>query len=447
MTDGLLFGAIADDYTGASDLASMLREGGVGTLLVFGDDSAALPLQVPPDIQAIVVALKSRSIPAAEAVRQSRAVLEGLRGLGVRQVHFKYCSTFDSTADGNIGPVTDALLESMETPFTVAVPALPVNGRTQYLGHLFVGDVLVSESHMRHHPVTPMTDANLVRHLQRQTQRAVGLVAHPVVRGGAEAVRKEMLRLQAEGVAVALVDAVSDADLEIIAEGVVDLPLTTGGSGLGISLPRVWRRRGWLPASGGPETRERSQETGGVAILAGSCSAVTLRQLETLRKCAGEGIHLDVRRLLEDGWEDEASRIAEIVVEGVRQRRWAHLYSSAGAEERAKLLNEADERGVSPDELRGRIEATTGRVARALVADGSVRALVIAGGETTGAVAEALELKALEVGDALDPGVPVLRTLGEPSISLVFKSGNFGSDDFFVKALRYFGIDAVGGTA
>jgi uncharacterized protein YgbK (DUF1537 family) len=240
----MLLGCIADDFTGATDLASMLVRSGMTTVQTIG--IPARPLDEAPD--AVVVALKSRTIPAPEAIAQSLAALRWLQAQGARQIYFKYCSTFDSTDAGNIGPVADALLDALGATFTIACPAFPTNKRTIYLGHLFVGDVLLSDSPMRDHPLTPMRDANLVRVLARQTRRGVGLVSHPMVAQGGEAIRSAFAKLQGEGVAHAVVDAIDDDDLMAIGAACRDLALVTAGSGVALGLPQNFRAAGLLPA-------------------------------------------------------------------------------------------------------------------------------------------------------------------------------------------------------
>ncbi|MBI4877741.1 MAG: hypothetical protein HY822_24180, partial [Acidobacteria bacterium] len=296
MSDACLFAAIADDYTGGADLAGMLFEQGVRTAQVFGLQSEEFFRGLGGRCHAVVLCLKSRSIPARAACRLSLEAYERLRILEPGQVQFKYCSTFDSTPEGNIGPVCEALLERMGQDFTVAVPSLPVNGRTQYLGRLFVGGQLLSETHMRHHPVNPMTDSNLVRHLQTQMRSRAGLVALDAVRAGPEAVKAEIARLRAAGVAVALVDCVSDEDLGVIARAVAGLPLVTGSSGLGMKLPAVWREQGrWQPA---PVRLPRLPVSSpGVLVLSGSCSAATLGQLEALRATGCPFFPMNIERL------------------------------------------------------------------------------------------------------------------------------------------------------
>jgi 3-dehydrotetronate 4-kinase len=280
----MLLGAIADDYTGGSDLAGMLAERGVRTLMHFGVPTAP-PLGL---YDAAVVCLKSRSIAADGARAMSAAALEWLRSAGARQIQFKYCSTFDSTAAGNIGPVLDELLDNMGVSLVVAVPALPVNGRTQYLGHLFVNGVPLAESAMRHHPLNPMTDSNLVRHLAAQTKSNVGLIPLPVVLEGAGAIGQRAAKLASEGIRMALVDAVTESNLASIAEAIHDAPLISGGSGIAAHLPAYWRLEAPLKA---PAPLDNGMP--GVLMLAGSCSSATLDQLARYQEVWGPAIRFD----------------------------------------------------------------------------------------------------------------------------------------------------------
>ncbi|MBL8295017.1 MAG: four-carbon acid sugar kinase family protein, partial [Bryobacterales bacterium] len=302
----------------------------------------------------------------------------------------------------------DELLNALDASYTVAVPALPVNGRTQYLGHLFVNGVLLNESPMRHHPLNPMTDANLVRWLQRQTSRRVGLVALPDVQRGRFAV--------APGVEIALVDAVTDADLVSIAEAVCDLPLITGGSGLAMRLPGVWRSRGLLAASA--EATPHAPARPGTLILAGSCSAATLDQLRAWEESGYEALSMNVADL----GPRELARLEQEARAGVERNGVALIRSSAPPEERVPGAAEAVEQAFA--ELAKRLAP-------------AVDKLIVAGGETAGAVVDALQLRAVELTAILDPGVPALRSVDEPHLHLALKSGNFGSRDFFSKALHH----------
>jgi uncharacterized protein YgbK (DUF1537 family) len=418
-----LFGAIADDYTGGSDLAGRLRERGVRTVQLFGIPSAEDVEAIAGRYEAVVLCLKSRSIDPADARAQSLSALTVLRDFGARQIHFKYCSTFDSTVCGNIGPVTDALLGALSTTFTIAVPALPGNGRTQYLGYLFVGGELLSESPLRHHPLNPMTDSNLVRHLQAQTRRRVGLIELQTVARGPEAIRVRIDTLRSDGIEIALVDAISDFDLEQIAEAVLDLPLITGGSGLGMALPRLWRNQGLLPAH---DVETPAQPgPGGTLILSGSCSAATLRQLSVLEEAGYQSIAMDTQTVVEDP-DAEAQRLSQASADALASVGIAIVRSSAPVAARA-----------AGEETSHAIEQSFGALAKRLIESNVITRLIVAGGETSGAVVNALGIRAVEVTGTIDPGVPGLRTLSGRPLWLALKSGNFGAPDFFQKTMCY----------
>ncbi len=292
----ILLGAIADDFTGATDLCSMLVRNGMRTVQLIGVPEPGLAV---PDADAVVVALKSRTAPVAEAVAQSLAAQRWLAGQGARQYLFKYCSTFDSTAEGNIGPVADALLDALGTGFTVVCPAFPETGRTIFKGHLFVGDLLLSDTHMRTHPLTPMTDASLVRVLQAQTSRKVGLVSFDVVRLGPDAIRARFAELQAAGCAYAVTDAIEDEDLRRLGTACRDLALITGGSGIAMGLPENFRRTGLLTSGEAADTLPAV--AGGEVVLAGSCSAATLGQIAAMAALR-PALRIDPVRLAE-GWD------------------------------------------------------------------------------------------------------------------------------------------------
>jgi 3-dehydrotetronate 4-kinase len=430
----LIFGAIADDYTGGSDLAGMLSERGVRTVQVLGPqpDSFVAGLE---GYEALVVSLKSRSLPAPEACALSLQALRQLQQLGARQIQFKYCSTFDSTAGGNIGPVTQALMAALGIDFTVAVPALPVNGRTQYLGHLFVASQLLSESSMRYHPLTPMTDSNLVRHLQSQTSKRVGLLSYPVVKAGAESVQAEIAQLKAVKISIALVDAICDEDLETIAEAIAEFPFITGGSGVAGKLPSAWARRGWFQPQ--PQS-QRGEEVSAapVLILSGSCSAATLEQLRHLQEAGCPILPLPALSLLTQGSGSVVEHLARVAQETLGREGWVAISSSAPPTEREALLRGAQECGCPPARLAAQIEDALGIIAHCMVDDKLVRRMIVAGGETSGAVMQALKIQALEIGEIIDPGIPSLKSVGGRPLTLALKSGNFGSPQFFVKAVE-----------
>jgi uncharacterized protein YgbK (DUF1537 family) len=416
----VLLGCIADDFTGATDLANTLTRQGMATVVLLGvpgEETAA------PDAEAIVVALKSRSNPAREAVAMSLAALRWLRRAGARQFYFKYCSTFDSTDAGNIGPVAEALLEALDADFTIACPAFPTNQRTIYRGYLFVGDVLLSESGMRDHPLTPMTDPSLVRVLQRQAKSRVGLIPLSDVAAGADAVRSAVGRLRAEGVRLAISDALTDEHLVTIGTACEGLKLLTGGSGLALGLPENFRRAGLI---GTRPARAWPKFNGAAAVLSGSCSEATRRQVAQMReRCPA--LALDPASLRGEG------RAVENALAWARGRLGEEpvLIFSTDTPEGVKRAQHE----LGRERAGHLIEQAMGRMAHGLVAMG-VRRLVVAGGETSGAVVTALGISGLRVGEEIDPGVPWTASLSDPPLALALKSGNFGADDFFVRAFE-----------
>lgn len=429
----LKLGCIADDYTGASDLANTLTRAGLRTVQTIGVPAADTRIEA----DALVVALKSRTIDSADAVQQSLAALEWLRAQGCRQFFFKYCSTFDSTDKGNIGPVTDALLDALSpigggTPFTIACPAFPENGRTIYRGHLFVGDVLLNESGMEHHPLTPMTDANLVRVLQRQTRSKVGLVRYDAVAKGAEAVRASIDTLRHDGVRMAIADAVSDADLYTLGEACADLPLITGGSGVALGLPANFRRAGLLDDAA--DAGELPRIEGASAVLAGSASKATNAQVAAWRE-SRPAFRIDP--LAAARGEPVVEQALEFAREHMKTTQPVLIYATASPDE---VKSTQRELGVA--EAGELVERTLAAVARGLHQMG-VRKFVVAGGETSGAVVQALDVRMLRIGKQIDPGVPATATIGDEPLALALKSGNFGAVDFFAKALRHLDGDAA----
>jgi uncharacterized protein YgbK (DUF1537 family) len=416
MSDGPGLGCLADDYTGATDVAAALRRAGLTTVLLFGipDDDLVLP-----PCQAVVVALKTRSVPAPDAVAQSRHVAGWLRDRGVRTVYFKYCSTFDSTDEGNIGPVTDALLDAAGADVTVLCPTTPEHGRTVYQGHLFVGCTLLSESPLAHHPLNPMTDPDLVRVLGRQTPHRVGLVPLEVVRSGSAAVRAAFQAHRADGVRHVVVDATGDEDLGVVAEAAADLPVLTGAAGLAGALGALIRPGG----AAADDDLRASLPPGPAVVLAGSCSAATLEQVARARAVMPShrldpAAVPDGDRLLAGAtsWLDQHMGNGPVLV-----------YASAGPEERAAATAAMGPRTAEV------LETTLGALARAAVERGA-RRVVVAGGETSGAVVRALGVRAVDVWGEEDTGVPWCVTTDEPAVSLLLKSGNFGRPDLLVRA-------------
>jgi uncharacterized protein YgbK (DUF1537 family) len=421
----ILLGCIADDYTGATDLANTLVRQGMRTVQFFGPPGPGVTV---PETDAVVIALKSRTNPAHEAVEQSLAALNWLQGAGAAQYFFKYCSTFDSTAKGNIGPVADALMDALDTDFTIACPAFPENGRTICYGYLFVGEQLLSESGMRNHPLTPMTDPSLVRVLAAQTSRPVGLVNHLAVKAGAARIADEFAALRAKGVHHAIVDALSDADLLTIGEACADMKLVTGGSGIALGLPENFRRAGRLTTVGLAD--QLPQVPGPGAVLSGSCSEATLAQVDAMR-ASRPSFQIDPLSLASGA--DQAGEALAWALEHVHDGPPLIYASAAAADVRAAQF-------VLGREAAGAlVEEAMAQIAKGLVANG-VRRLVVAGGETSGAVVQALGIDGIRIGPQIDPGVPWTTTLrqaelDQPELALALKSGNFGAEDFFLKAL------------
>ncbi|MFM0156973.1 four-carbon acid sugar kinase family protein [Paraburkholderia sediminicola] len=422
-----LLGCIADDFTGATDLANMLVRGGMRTVQTIGVPASNDVVEA----DALVVALKSRTIPAADAVAQSLAALDWLRAQGCRQFFFKYCSTFDSTDAGNIGPVTDALLDALSADagaraFTIACPAFPENGRTIYRGYLFVGDTLLNESGMENHPLTPMRDANLVRVLQRQTRSKVGLVRYDAVAKGVSAVRESFDALRGDGVRMAIADAVSDADLYVLGEACADLTLITGGSGVALGLPGNFRRAGLL-ADGGDAT-QLPRAAGLSAVLAGSASKATNAQVAAWRE-ARPAFRIDpLAAARGDPVVEHALAFAQQYLD---KGEPVLIYATATPDEVKAVQHE-----LGVNEAGHLVESTLASIARGLRERG-VRKFVVAGGETSGAVVRALDVRTLRIGAQIDPGVPATATTDAEPLALALKSGNFGAIDFFEKALRH----------
>lgn len=415
----LLLGCIADDFTGATDLANNLVRTGMRVVQTIGVPVAPLG----DDVDAVVVALKSRTIPASEAVAQSLAALAWLKSEGARQFYFKYCSTFDSTPKGNIGPVTEALMDSLGTDFTIACPAFPENKRTIFKGYLFVGDELLSESGMRNHPLTPMTDANLVRVLQAQTKRKVGLIDYATVAKGADAIARRIEELRVQRVGIAIVDAVSDDDLRRLGPALKDMRLVTAGSGVAIGLPANWN------IAAHPQAAALPSVSGAAAIVSGSCSMATLGQVKAFRETGGAALSLDPLKIAQG---QESAEAAIAWAESKLARGPVLVYASADP---ASVRAVQDKLGV--DAAGALVEKTLAGVARGLVERG-VRRLVVAGGETSGAVVQALAIEKMRIGPQIDPGVPWCAArspaAGDAPLHLALKSGNFGTPDFFTKA-------------
>lgn len=416
----MLLGVIADDFTGASDIANTLARDRAGVRGLTTTQFLGVPDQdAPAECEAGVVALKTRSVPAADAVSQSLAALHWLKAQGCRQIVFKYCSTFDSTPQGNIGPVVEALADALGVKGVVVCPAFPGAGRTLYRGTLFVGDVPLNESSLRDHPLNPMTDSDIRRWLARQARKPIGWVAWETVRQGDGALRLALDEAATRGETLVVVDAISDEDLSVIGSAVRGAPLVTGGSGIALGLAGNFASERLAP-----RTRSARPATqGSEAILAGSCSRATLSQIEH-HLAKHPGLPIDVNAVM------SGEQTVEAAVEFVRANagRSPIVYSSNDPAA-VRTLQDLFGREAIAEALDGFF----GAVAKDLVAAG-INRLVVAGGETSGAVVSALDMDMLDIGPEIAPGVPVL-TNPRP-LALALKSGNFGQTDFFERALN-----------
>jgi 3-dehydrotetronate 4-kinase len=436
MSGRLLFGAVADDDTGASDLAGMLAEKGLRTLLVIDLPEQRQFEEWSEGHHAVVMAEGTRNLRADEARARTRSAIQLLKSRDPRAFQIKYCSTFDSTPEGNIGPTIDAALEELEEEFTVALPALPVNGRTTYKGYHFVRDQLLSDSPMREHPLTPMTDANLVRHLSRQTRRRVGLAPYDAVEAGAEELKRRLESLRADGISVAIVDCLSDAHVQTVCHAAADLRLVTGGSAFGQGLPGVWRERGWVEEFDVQTASLSSSTDGGRGrlVVAGSCSVATRAQNRRFESDGAHVFRVEPRELL--GEEFAGASLIEQVRVHLNAGRDCLLHTTDEPSEVARVQDWAAAQGMDVPALGERLAHALADLVSDVIEGQRVGGLVFAGGETSGALCRRLSLGALRVGRNIEPGVPLCYSLGAHRLPVVLKSGNFGGEDFYARALE-----------
>lgn len=414
----ILLGCIADDFTGATDLANNLVRNGMRVSQTIGIPQHNLN----SELDAVVVALKSRNLEPEAAIAQSLEALEYLLAQGAQQIFFKYCSTFDSTPKGNIGPVTEALMRALGADFTIATPAFPDNGRSVFKGYLFVGDQLLSESGMRDHPLTPMTDANLVRVMQAQCQHQVELIEYQTVLAGADAISSRITHLKASNAKIAIVDAVTNDDLYRIAPALKDLPLITGGSGIAIGLPANFGLRAH------PASSKLPPACGYQAIVSGSCSQATNLQVKSFKSSGGEMYAVNPLTLNEKSVEQILQEILTWA-EPRLSRGPVLIYSSASPDQVKEVQSQLGVQAAG-----SAIENLLGLVAKGLVALG-VRQLLVAGGETSGACVKALGIDQMQIGQQIDPGVPwCYAEVQNRPLHIALKSGNFGASDFFTNA-------------
>lgn len=409
----MLLGCIGDDFTGSSDLANTLAKAGMRTVQYTGVPSAS----AADNVQAGVVALKSRSIDPDEAVRLSLEALDWLKAQGCTQILFKYCSTFDSTQKGNIGPVADALADALDAHRVIVCPAFPGAGRSVYQGYLFVKDALLNESGMENHPLTPMKDANLRRLMAAQSKYTVGLVPAETVFSGADAIVDKLNEAHRAGHRMIVVDALRDEDLIAIGRAARHLPLITGGSGIALGLPANFGCT--------PQPVSWRKQAGKAAILSGSCSTATRSQIAHHLK-SNPGLKIETADII--AGRQTAQQVAQWLLEA---DGLPIAYSSADPQDVRAIQQKF---GI--DVAARALENFFGQTAKHLV-DRGISRLLTAGGETSGAVVESLQLSTLEIGPEIDPGVPALRAGDDLVIAL--KSGNFGSVDYFAKAAKILG--------
>ena len=419
-------GVIADDFTGATDIASFLVLNGLKTVQMCG----VSPDTPAPDAEAVVISHKSRSCPKEDAIAETQASLQWLLQHGAQQIYFKYCSTFDSSKDGNIGPVADALMATLGENFTIFSPALPVNGRTVYKGYLFVGDVLLEESGMRNHPITPMTDSSLVRLVEMQSQGKCGVVTLETIRQGAAAVKAKISELKAQGYSYAVLDAVDESDLVVQGEALKDMRLVTGGSGLAIGLARQVAE----PNSDSKQAQSLGYPQGKHAVVfSGSCSVMTNKQVAFYQQQAAAKL-VDVDQLM--AASDLKAFVKDYVAfyqEHAQDQNAPLIYATANPDDLKRIQTKY---GVA--ESSHAVENFFAQLSQDLYQAG-VRRFIIAGGETSSIVTKSLEVAGFYIGPAIAPGVPWVRSVNN-DISLTLKSGNFGQEDFFLKAQQEFPV-------
>ncbi|WP_277206437.1 3-oxo-tetronate kinase [Vibrio misgurnus] len=417
----MLLGVIADDFTGATDIASFLVENGMRTVQLNGIPQQKMDVSV----DAVVISLKSRSCPVEQAISDSVTALKWLQANGCQQFYFKYCSTFDSTAQGNIGPVTDALLAELDQDFTVVCPALPINGRTVYNGHLFVFQDLLSDSGMRHHPVTPMTDSSLIRMMDSQSQGSTGLVNFQVIEQGSSAVIKRFAELKQQGKRYAVVDAFNSNHLAILGQAVQSLKLVTGGSGLAAGIAKNWLEH--------LEDQTQAKQVGKptkapTVVFSGSCSVMTNHQVEVYKSKAPH-IAIDVQACMTDG--GYINQLFDWVISNLDGEFAPLIYATTDA----PALKEIQQQFGAHQSSQA-VEYLFSQLASRLQQYG-VKNFIVAGGETSGVVTQSLNVKGFHIGPQIAPGVPWVKSL-QGELSLALKSGNFGDENFFVKAQSFF---------
>ena len=418
----MILGIIGDDFTGSSDIANNLKKSGMQVSMFAGVPSFKNKASLT-NADAAVIALKTRTIPINEAVSESLKALEWLKNAGCSQFIFKYCSTFDSTKEGNIGPVTDAIMEELNVDFTIACPSFPDAGRTVFYGHMFVNGKPLNESGMEKHPLTPMIDHNLVRWLDHQTKHSVGLIDYKTINNGSQSVKEKVNKLKIEGCKYAIVDTTNNEDFDIICNGVKDLQFLTGGSGIALGLPKIYKKEGLLS----DEDFQIPENTTNAVSLSGSCSSATLSHIEVYKK-DNPSYFISADEVMNN------ENLIEDVIKWIRNNETLSplIYSSADP----KIVKEKQTQ-YGQEVLANKIESIFEKLSNKLL-NHTFGIFISAGGETSGAVVNGLGLQEFKIGKEIAHGVPALwspNSNGNKPVSVTLKSGNFGQADFFKKAL------------
>lgn len=434
----IIFGCVADDDTGATDEAGMFTQNNLRTVIIIGPPTPETMLKYSERFDAVIIAARTRSIAPEEAKHKTRMSLEALMTLKPKLYKLKYCSTFDSTPKGNIGPSIDAALETLDLRSTIVVPALPVNGRTTYMGHHFVYDQLLSESPIKDHPLNPMRESNLVTFLQKQTKTKVGLADYRAVKSGPEFLRQKFQQLESEGIAMIVIDAVDQEDLHTISLAAAENRLVTGSSGLAMELPKIFQQKGVL--SDEELTYDHIRVRPGnrsVMVIAGSCSVATRKQNEFAKQRGYKSIKVDAEKLIrKDQAPSEIARVAKDAAKIINAEENLLLVTSNNPCEVEKNKQSGREIGLGDVEIGNAISRGLGAIAKNVLDQSNVNKVIIAGGETASDIVRELGLEALEVGKPIDPGVPCCFSLGECKLALALKSGHFGTEDFYIKAAK-----------
>lgn len=419
----MILGIIGDDFTGSSDIANNLKKSGMQVSMYAGIPNLSPDDAKKQTTEAAVIALKTRTIPIKDAIKESLSALNWLKESGCKQFIFKYCSTFDSTKEGNIGPVTDAIMEELGVDFTIACPSFPDAGRTVYYGHMFVNGKPLNESGMEDHPLTPMTDNNLVRWLNYQTKKEVGLINFETINQGSDKIKQKIISLKKDGIKYAIVDTTNNKEFDIICDGIKDLPFLTGGSGIALGLPKIYKNKGLLSDN----IFDLPQNNSNAVILSGSCSRATLEQIN-IYKVNNPSFYISPDEVMNN------NKLVEEVYVWIKENETLSplIYSSSDSK---KVLEKQQQFGQ--EILANKIEDFFEKISKKLVKD-TFGKFISAGGETSGAIIKGLGVEELKIGKEISPGVPALwspNSSGNKPISVTLKSGNFGQTDFFSRGL------------